>query len=356
MSPSNDLSTKSIYPSTDNNFPSASIVVLNYNGHQWLKICLPSLMKTDYPKFEIIVVDNGSTDQSIDYLRNNWQHCIRIIQLHQNLGFAEGNNVGIRNANGEIIALLNNDIEVDMNWLRSAVEALMSDTNVAAVQSKIMQYAERDKINCAGLAFDRFALTVAVGRNEIDRGQYDYVHEIWGCSGGAMIGWKHRLIEAGLFDSTFFIYYEDVDLNWRLKLSGYKMLLAPSSLVYHMEKATSKTLPTGFEVYHTTKNYIASCLKNYSLRTLIFKCPSIFFIVGGALLFEIAKGRYDVLMARLKSIMWVWRNLSHILKERHNVQHTLRRKGVNDDILFTKDKKVRSSNILLIVKSILQNS
>ena len=129
-----------------------------------------------------------------------------------------------------------------------------------------------------------------------------------------MIGWKRQLVEAGLFDNSFFIYYEDVDLSWRLRLYGYKMLLASSSLVYHMERATLKILPSAFVVFHTTKNYIAACLKN-SLRTLVLKSPSIFFIVTGASLFEIVQGRYDLFMARLKSIVWVWHNIRYILKK-----------------------------------------
>ena len=171
-----------------------------------------------------------------------------------------------------------------------------------------------------------------------------------------MIGWKQRFFEAGLFDKTFFIYYEDVDLSWRLKLSGYKMLLVPSSIVYHVGQGTSKEVPSGFVVFHSTKNYIASWLKNYSLRTLIFKCPLVLFVVTGALLIEIVKGRYDLLLARLKSILWIWRNLRHILKERHKVQHVVRRKGVRDDILFIRDEKVSKGNLLYVIKSILQSS
>jgi GT2 family glycosyltransferase len=356
MSPLNDLCPESAYSSADKNFPTASIVVLNYNGHQWLETCLAGLVKTDYPNFEIIVVDNGSTDQSIEFLRNNWQHCVRIVELHENLGFAGGNNIGIQNANGEIIALLNNDIEVDNNWLRHAVEALMSNENVAAVQSKIMQYIERDKIDCAGLSFDKFGLVVNVGRHEKDHGQYDKLHEIWGCCGGALIGWRQRLIEVGLFDNAFFMYYEDVDLSWRLRLSGYKLLLAPSSIVFHMGQVTSKKVPSGFIVFHSTKNYIASWLKNYSLKTLIFKGPLFFFIVAGALLFEIVQGRYGLFVARFNSILWIWRNLGYILKERRKVQHVLRKKGVRDDNLFIQDKKVGSSNLRHVIKSILRPS
>src|SRR5215213_1411108 len=271
-------------------FPRASIVILNYNGYKWLKLYIPSWIKTNYSEFEIIIVDNGSTDQSIEYLRNNWQHCIKIIELRENLGFAEGCNIGIREAKGDIIALLNNDMEVDKDWLRAAVEALLSDERVGAVQSKIMQYDNKEKIYCAGLSIDKFGLIVPIGLGEIDYGQYGYLSEIWGSCGGAMIGWKHILMKAGLFDPSYFIYYEDVDLSWRIKLSGYNILLASSSLVYHVGAATSKSLPSQFVTFHSKKNLIISLLKNYSLRTLILNWPILLFIVAGGLLLAIKNG------------------------------------------------------------------
>ena len=291
MKPSHDIDQVKIGVSKVS-FPLASIVILNYNGYKWLKLCIPSLIKTNYSEFEIIIVDNGSTDQSVEYLRKNWQHCIKIIELGENLGFAEGNNIGIREAKGDIIALLNNDMEVDKDWLRVAVEALQSDERVGAVQPKIMQHDNKETIYCAGLSIDKFGLCTQIGFGEKDYGQYDYLSEIWGSCGGAMVGWKHLLMKVGLFDPAFFIYYEDVDLSWRIKLSGYNILLASSSLVYHVGSATAKSLPSEFVKFHITKNIIISWLKNYSLRTLILNWPLHLLFIAGALLFGINNGGF----------------------------------------------------------------
>jgi GT2 family glycosyltransferase len=332
-------------------FPFASIVIINYNGYKWLKLCIPSLIKTEYPEFEIIIVDNGSTDQSIEYLRNNWQHRIKIIELRENLGFPEGCNIGIREAKGDIIALLNNDMEVHKDWLRAAVEALLADEKVGAVQSKMMQHDDKEKIYCAGFSTDKFGLCLPIGYGEIDYGQYDYLSEIWGSCGGAMVAWKHILMKAGLFDPSFFIYYDDVDLSWRIKLSGYNIMLASSSLVYHVGAATTKSLPSQFVTFHATKNLISLWLKNYSLRTLILNSPILLFIIAGGLLLAIKNGGFGQFMARFKSIIWVLCNLNNILIERKKVQHVIREKEVIDESVFSTPNKNRSSsNLLFFVK------
>jgi GT2 family glycosyltransferase len=133
---------------------------------------------------------------------------------------------------------------------------------------------------------------------------------------------------------------------------GYRMLLALSSVVYHIGQGSSNTIPTSFVVFHTTKNYISLWLKNCGLRMLIFKIPSIF-IITGALLLEIILRRSDLFSARVRSIFWIWSNLRQILRERQRVQHVLRRKGVRDKTLFG-DTKAKSGNILNVIRSVLQ--
>src|ERR1051325_6758095 len=149
--------------------PKVSIIIVNYNGFRWLKQCIQSIVDTNYPALEMIIVDNGSTDQSLDYLKNHWRRYIRLIELKENLGFAEGCNTGIREANGDIIALLNNDIEVDRDWIKTAVQALLTDESVGAVQSKMMRYDDRKKIDCAGFSVDRVGLCIPFGFGEQDR-------------------------------------------------------------------------------------------------------------------------------------------------------------------------------------------
>jgi GT2 family glycosyltransferase len=329
------------------NFPSVSIIIVNHNGYQWLRSFFPSVMDTNYPKFEIIVVDNGSTDQSLEYLRNYQDNLVRIIKLKNNLGFAQASNTGIREANGEIIAFLNNDIEVDKNWLIAAVEKLLSEDRAGAVQSKMMHYDKRNKIDCVGVSVDKFGIHVPIGYDEVDYGQYDELTEIGACCGGAMIVWKDVLTKTGFFDTKFFLYYEDLDLSWRIRLSGYKILPAQSSMVYHLGSATSKTMPSANVAFHITKNHIISWLKNSRLITLILYWPVLLFLIAGYSLFDMIHGRYGHVAAHLKAVVWVLLHINYILKERYKIQHTIRKPEVNsDNILFIGNKDNRSSSNL----------
>jgi GT2 family glycosyltransferase len=337
---------------TNDNFPTVSIVIVNRNGYKWLKSFFPSIINTNYPKFEIIVVDNGSTDQSIEYLGSYQDNLVRVISFKDNLGFAEASNAGIKEANGEIIGFLNNDIQVDENWLMAAVEKLLSQHKAGAVQSKMMQYHQENKIDCIGLSVDKFGIHVPIGYDEVDSGQYDGLDEIGACCGGAMIVWKKVLNKVGFFDTKYFLYYEDVDLSWRIRLSGYKILPAPSSLVYHVGSATSKNVPSAFVTFHITKNHIASWLKNSKLSTLIFYWPVLLFIIAAYSLFDIVYGRYGHATAYFKAIMWVLFHINYILKERYKIQHTIRKPEVNpDNILFIGNKdNTSSSNLSIRVK------
>jgi GT2 family glycosyltransferase len=332
-------------------FPAVSIVIVNYNGYQWLRLFIRSVTNTNYPEFEILLVDNGSTDESVDYVRKYWHHLVRIIELKDNKGFAEASNVGVRQARGEIVAFLNNDMEVERDWLKAAVEKLLSDKRAGAVQSKIMQYYVRNRLDCIGISVDKFGIVAQIGHNEADYGQYDKLPEIGGSSGGAMIVWKHILIKVGLFDDRFFIYYEDVDLSWRIKLSGYKILPAQLSVVYHVGSGTSKMIPSAFVTFHITKNYITLWLKNSRFKTLIIYWPVPLFMVVGVSFFDLVHRRYWNVLAHLKAILWVLFHINYVLKERHKVQRIVRKSGLkSDDILFISDKQRSSSNLFSRIK------
>jgi GT2 family glycosyltransferase len=337
-----------------NRYPTVSIIIVNYNGYEWLQLCLPSLLETSYPNFEIIVVDNHSTDESVRYMKLNWHDCVQIIELKKNLGFAEGCNIGIREAHGDIIAILNNDLEVDKNWLRASVETLLNDRRAGLVQPKIMQYGEKNRIDSLGLSVDRFGICVQIGHGEIDHGQYDYLSEIWASDGAAMIVWKNILMKVGLFDPTFFMYYEDVDLSWRIRLSGYKNTLAQSSLVYHARSSTANTVPSSLIIFHGTKNLITSWLKNYSLRTLIINFPILTLLLTGSLVVELKKGRYNLLLARIKSGIWVLKNLNYIFNERQRVQRLIRQKDMKDSTLFMVANRNKPSNLMYLLKRSLR--
>lgn len=329
--------------------PRVSIITVNYNGLQWFKLFMRGLINTEYPDFEIIIVDNASTDDSVQYLKDNFKQ-VAVVELKENKGFAEGINIGSRHATGDILALINNDMEVNSDWLTNAVSRLISSPDVAAVQCKVLSYNNREKIDCIGLSVDRYNIVLMIGRNEIDRGQYDDIKELCACSGGAMIIRKHIFQEVGCFDATYFMYYEDIDLSWRINLKGLKILPAQSSVVYHVGSATSKIADSAdagrlspFFAFHTTKNYIYCWLKNSSTRTILVYWPIVFLIVLAKTFWELPHGRTAIVSAHLKGILWNLKHTEFISKKRRAIQ-TLRK------LQSGKDKFTRqldgSSNLL----------
>jgi GT2 family glycosyltransferase len=342
--------------------PFTSIIVINYNGYKWLEKFMPYLLKTNYPSFEIIVVENGSTDKSLELLRSFDQNIIRIIELKENFGFAEGCNKGIRVSHGEILAFLNNDVQVDRNWLRAAVDVLVSDSTVGAVQSKMMSFYDKEKIDCVGMSIDKYGIVFPIGHNEKDEGQYDNLAEIGGFCGGAMVTWKELLIEVGLFDSSLFLYYEDVDLSWRLKLMGYRILPAHRSIVYHVGSATSKKTPSSIIVFNLTRNHIVTWLKNSSRRSIIMYWPVVVFIVLSVSLFNGLRGGICNYSSGIKSFYWIFLNLNYIIKERNKIQKLAKIRNNNNSLLFVPDSDRKSSNLsylidraLFLVKAIFKD-
>jgi GT2 family glycosyltransferase len=318
----------------DLKLPRVSVIIVNYNGYCWLKLFVDSLINTVYPDFEIIIVDNASTDQSVQYLKEKSGN-IKVVELTENRGFAAGANRGAKEATGKIFAFVNNDMEVRPDWLINAVNELLSDETAAAVQCKILTYSNRQKIDSIGLSVDRFNIAFMIGRHEIDRGQYDSLKEIGACSGGAMVIWKHIFDEVGSFDPEYFMYYEDVDLSWRIRLKGLRIFPAQSSVVYHVGSATSKISNkslTPFFAFHTTKNYIYCWLKNSSAKVIFIYGPVVISLTLAKISFELLSGRASVALAQTRGIFWNIVHLRLIARERIKVR---------------KLRKIDSENILL---------
>ncbi|MGH9983950.1 MAG: glycosyltransferase family 2 protein [Nitrososphaeraceae archaeon] len=328
----------------DYSLPPVSIIIVNYNGYKWLKLFIQHLLRTNYPNFEIIVVDNASSDQSVQFLRNEFRQ-IRIIELTENKGFAEGTNIGAKKATGKILAFLNNDIEVSNNWLFKAVTKLLSCDDAGAVQCKMMQYNDRNRIEAIGILVDRFAILRNIGYDEYDTGQYDNVSEIGAASGGAMILWKHIFCEVGQFDPLYFMYYEDIDLSWRIRLAGYRILPCVSSLVYHIGSGTSKRSSQSFITFHWTKNYLSCWLKNSSLKAIFLHWPVIVFYILGQSLFAAINGQPRVALSHFRATSWSFRHLRYIVRERKKVRSFKRKQGAVDNILFITGIVKDSSNL-----------
>ena len=216
-----------------------TVVVVNWNGRDHLEICLGSLIAQDPAGVEIIVVDNGSTDGSVDFVRQQFGDRIRIITHDANLGYSRGLNEGIRAARGRYVMALNNDTEVAPGCLAALVEAADRHPNAGSLATKILSYADRSVIDNVGHLLYPDGLSRGRGRLEIDRGQYDAEEEVLLPSGCATLLRRAMLADVGLFDDDLFAYCDDTDLGLRARLAGWRCRYVPKAVVYHKYSAAT---------------------------------------------------------------------------------------------------------------------
>jgi len=226
--------------------PKVSIIIVNWNGKEYLSDCLTSVFNQTYQNYEVILVDNGSTDGSVEFVRENYPD-IKIIKLDKNYGFIKGNNIGMREAskNKDIkyIAQLDNDTKVDRNWLSELVKVAESDEKIGICGSKIFFMDNPTIIYSSGHIF-KWGMLIDRGHGKIDKGQYDGKLDIFSASPAACLLKREMAEELGLFKESFFAGYEegyeDSKLPWRANKKGWKIRYVPTSVVYHKAGGTRK--------------------------------------------------------------------------------------------------------------------
>lgn len=256
-------------------FPLVSVVILNWNGKQYLSECLNAVLKQNYPHIEVIVVDNGSQDGSVEFLRENYRASIKIVQNEKNLGFAEGNNRGILISSGKYVALLNNDARAEPHWLQEMVRVMEEKPEVGMCACKILCAKSPQLIDNAGFLIYRDGTVRSRGRLQIDRGQYSREEETLAASGCALLYRRKMLDEIGLFDPDFFIYGDDSELGLRARLAGWKAVFVPQSIVYHIGSATTGVY-SPFKAFLVERNRVWLTIKYFPLSDLLL---SPFFIL-----------------------------------------------------------------------------
>lgn len=219
--------------------PCVSVVIVNYNGKTLLKECLDALRAQTLRDFEVILVDNNSTDDSVAFVRAGYPE-VTIIRNQENLGYGGGNNAGIKAARGRFTAFLNNDTEVDSRWLEQLVGPAERDAAVGMCASKILNYYDRSVLDNTGLLMYRDGIARGRGRLERDEGQYEREEEIFFPSGCACLYRREIFEQLGDFDEDFFLYVDDVDMGLRARLGGWKCIYAPQAIVYHKYSATTE--------------------------------------------------------------------------------------------------------------------
>jgi len=308
--------------------PLVSVIIVNYNGKSYLEECLASLMKIDYKNYEIILVDNNSTDTSVEYVKNTYP-AITIIKLNNNYGFAEPNNIGAKNAKGEFLLFLNNDTEVNPDFIDELVNVLKKDPKIAICQSLLLK--PNGEVDSSGDFID------TLGRAYSSKNKVNEVKKILSARGASMMVRKDSFWDLGGFDKKFFASFEDVDLGWRAWIWGYKIVVVPNSIVYHKGGQTVKKQLSNVR-FHGVKNSLVIRLTNFETS---FATSSIFKTFGFFLLkrtFGISVGNDHEEIFPLPSIktvfrgtMWVIKNLGYVMAKRKKVNY--RRKRSSMDLL-----------------------
>lgn len=239
--------------------PLLSVVIPNWNGAKFLPACLDALACQTYPRLEIIVADNASTDGSQEVIRTRYPG-VQLIQLPENRGFTGACNAGMRAAQGAFVALLNNDTEVDAGWAAAVVDAFARHPEVGIVASKMLLFDQRDRIHTTG---DYFTVDGRAGNRGVwqqDSGQFDREEYVFSACGGSAVYRRALLDQVGLLDDDFFFSLEDVDLAWRAQLVGWRCLYTPQAIVYHHLSATGGGVTAS---YYDGRNLIMTLVKNY---------------------------------------------------------------------------------------------
>ena len=277
------------------------LVVANWNGRQCLGPCLRSVFAQEFRDFAVILVDNGSTDGSVDLVRERFPQ-VGIIENSENRGFAVANNQAIRASASELVATLNNDTEVEPGWLAALVRAMATDARVGMCASKMLLAGQRGVIDSAGIAVDRAGIAWDVGGGTVDRPDDVSQAEVFGPCAGAALYRRAMLDEIGLFDEDYFAYLEDVDLAWRAQWAGWKSVYAPEAVVYHAHSATAKE-GSEFKKRHLARNKVWTVCKNYPFPPLIWLSPLILAYDLLVVAYALATGRgFGALLGRLQAL------------------------------------------------------
>lgn len=326
--------------------PLVSVIIVNYNGIEFVDGCLRAVLNSDYSDFEVIFVDNASADGSLEYAKNNFGNDarMRFVVNRSSVGPAVGRNNGIAIAKGKYVAFLDNDTEVDKYWLKEAVKVFESDSTIGAAQSKLLKLDRRDVFDCAGDYLTPLGFLSERAREAKDAGQFDYIADIFSAKSAASLIRKELLDRIGGFDEDFYMYLEETDLSWRVWLAGYRVVFIPRSVVYHAygtrKKAKAQYYPAYLVRYYGCRNYISTLIKNLGLFSLIKILPL-------HILSWMCLSLMFILKLRLKDAFWIikanaWNaaNIAVLLRKRNFVQKNIRK--VRDSQIMAKAMISRS--------------
>ena len=328
-----------------NMHPLISIIIANRNGENYLRTCLTSLLKSSLKDYEAIIIDNNSTDSSIEIVNEyaKKDSRIRLLRNKINQGVPFSRNRAINEAKGDILIFLDNDTKVDKDWLKGIVQTFSSDSKIGALQCKIFDFKKTHLIQEIGMKLYPYTdFGTTLGRGEKDHGQFDRPIEIIAL-GAALAVKKVVAKNIGGFDLKLMHTTDDLDFSWRIWISGYKVMLSPKSKIYHYTKEHRHNYKLYF---HLSKNSLRMITKNYELLNVVKFLPtSLAFNILGGIFVIFSRRSFAGILGVFLGIVWYLFNLPDTINERSKVQRV---RMVKDKEIF--NKIMISTNIFKILK------
>ncbi len=317
--------------------PLASVIIVNHNGIEFVAECLKSVFENEYSDFEVIFVDNGSTDGSLDYVKKEFgiDSRLRIVENGASLGPAVGRNRGAKVAKGEYLIFLDNDTRVDKKCIIELIKVLENDSTIGAAQAKLLRMGTDNLYDCAGDYLGPLGFLIERSRGAKDIGQFDYIADILSAKSAASIIRKGLFDKIGGFDEDFYMYLEETDLSWRVWLSGYRVVFIPDSVVYHAFNTPKKDFRRYYPKYivrfYGCRNYISTLIKNLEFNNLIQFLPLHIFCWFSLALLFFMKGAFMDSFYILEGIGWNILNIGKLFRKH---------KFINDNIRASNDWEI----------------
>lgn len=304
-------------------WPFVSILIVNYNGAEVLKDCLESLRQVTYPRFEVVVVDNASTDSSIEVLAR--QPAVRVLRSNHNRGFAGGNNFGLPSCSGQIILLLNNDTIVTPDFLQPLIEYLSEHPRVGIVQGKMILSRHGNALDVCGSFLTRFGFLYHYGYWKQDARKYNHSYPVFTVKGACLMFRRELIAAVGgyLFNEDFFCYYEETDFCHRAWLAGFEVHFVHRSTIQHLQGTTSeRTQANGFVLRQYLANQTFGLLANLSAGSRWRIMPGYFLIYFTSMILAALAGKGAVFRSHWQALLSVCRRLGKVRAQRELIRRT----------------------------------
>lgn len=303
--------------------PLVSVLIVNTNDRRYLDGVLTSVFAQDYDPLEVIVVDNDSSDGSVEFVRTNFPN-VTVVENRCNLGFGGANNAGMGVARGGYIFLLNPDTVMAPDALSAVVEVMERHPRVGAAQSKLLRGFHGTVIDSAGSYLTASGFLYHHGYGDADGPAYARSYEIFSAKGAGLMLRRAVIDRVGLFDEDFFLFFEETDLCWRIWLAGYSVLYVPESIVHHDVGGSTRLLPAAFLEYESFKNRICSLIKNLGTLRLLRVMPLHLLMCFGAAAAYTVRGHPGEGLAIVRAVGWNLRHLPRTLQKRRPIQQQRR--------------------------------